>query len=203
MHDSRLAKIESDVRGFVRASNPEMTIRAEYWAKDRSRIALFFIDERFRTLYRRQRFHYLAHLIPKDDYDSMLADKRERSGTTRITLAAGIAALVGPACAVLPYTDYLPPRLSPDLAGVWLLAAHRGHRHWHRRLCVPQGQQGRRNNLRPDQYPRPRLLGIHRRFYLPGWREVSHAEPSPSAPGKRLLIGGSIGRGCFAPVQCD
>jgi len=30
--------------------------------------------------------------------------------------------MVGPACAVLPYTDYLPPRLSPDLLGVWLLA---------------------------------------------------------------------------------
>ena len=40
-----------------------------------------------------------------------------------MTLAAGIAALIGPACAVLPYTDYLPPRLTPDLAGVWLLAA--------------------------------------------------------------------------------
>jgi hypothetical protein len=47
----------------------------------------------------------------------------ERPGTSRITLAAGIAALVGPACAVLPYTDYLPAFLSPDLAGVWLLAA--------------------------------------------------------------------------------
>jgi hypothetical protein len=61
MHDSRLAKIESDIRGFVRASYPDMTIRAEYWAKDPSRIALFFIDERFRTLYRRQRYHYLVH----------------------------------------------------------------------------------------------------------------------------------------------
>jgi hypothetical protein len=48
---------------------------------------------------------------------------KERPGTSRITLAAGIAALVGPACAVLPYTDYLPAFLSPDLAGVWLLAA--------------------------------------------------------------------------------
>jgi hypothetical protein len=48
---------------------------------------------------------------------------KERPGTSRITLAAGIAALVGPACAVLPYTDYLPARLTPDLAGVWLLAA--------------------------------------------------------------------------------
>jgi hypothetical protein len=74
MHDSRLAKIESDIRGFVQASYPDMTIRAEYWAKDPSRIALFFIDERFRTLYRRQRYHYLVHLIPKDYYDSMLAD---------------------------------------------------------------------------------------------------------------------------------
>ena len=48
---------------------------------------------------------------------------KERPGTSPITLAAGIAALVGPACAVLPYTDYLPARLSPDLAGVWVLAA--------------------------------------------------------------------------------
>ena len=39
------------------------------------------------------------------------------------TIAAGIAALVGPVCAVLPYTDYLPPDLQPDLAGVWRLAA--------------------------------------------------------------------------------
>jgi hypothetical protein len=47
----------------------------------------------------------------------------KRPGTTRITVAAGIASLVGPACAVLPYTDYLPAFPIPDLAGVWLLAA--------------------------------------------------------------------------------
>ena len=45
---------------------------------------------------------------------------KERSGTTRIAVAAGIASLVGPACAVLPYTDYLR---STGLAAVWLLAA--------------------------------------------------------------------------------
>jgi hypothetical protein len=43
-----------------------------------------------------------------------------RSETTRFTLAAGIASLVGPACAVLPYTDYLR---STGIAIVWLLAA--------------------------------------------------------------------------------
>ncbi len=39
------------------------------------------------------------------------------------TIAAGIAALVGPAFGVLPYTDYLPASMSGELAGVWLLAA--------------------------------------------------------------------------------
>jgi hypothetical protein len=48
---------------------------------------------------------------------------KERPGTTRITLAAGIASLVCPACAVLPHTDYLPYFPGPDLALVWLLAA--------------------------------------------------------------------------------
>lgn len=74
VHDSLLAKIESDVRGFVRASYPDMVVRAEYWTPDPSRIVLFFIDERFRGLYPRQRYHYLVHLIPKDYYDSFLAD---------------------------------------------------------------------------------------------------------------------------------
>jgi len=69
-----LAKIESDVREFVRASYPDMVVRAEHWKEDPSRIALFFIDERFKGLYARQRYHYLLHLIPKDYYDSFLAD---------------------------------------------------------------------------------------------------------------------------------
>jgi hypothetical protein len=51
-----------------------VVVRAEYWTKDPSRIALFFIDERFRTLYRRQRYHYLVPLIPEGYRDSMLAE---------------------------------------------------------------------------------------------------------------------------------
>jgi hypothetical protein len=74
MLDSRLAKIESDIRGFVRPSYPEMVVRAEHWAQDPSRIALFFVEEKFEGLYRRQRYHYVVNLIPKDYYDSTLAD---------------------------------------------------------------------------------------------------------------------------------
>ncbi|MGA7793699.1 MAG: hypothetical protein WCA19_11725 [Candidatus Acidiferrales bacterium] len=43
--------------------------------------------------------------------------------TTRITWAVLIASLVGPACAVLPYTDDLSVFLSPALAVAWLLVA--------------------------------------------------------------------------------
>lgn len=50
-----------------------------------------------------------------------LAHRNWRPSSAHITIAAAIAALVGPACAVLPYTDYLPDFLK-DLAGVWLLA---------------------------------------------------------------------------------
>ena len=74
MQDSNLARIESDLRGFVRASYPEMTVRAENWKQAPSRIAVFFIEKRFEGLYRRQRYHYLIHLIPKDYFDTVLAD---------------------------------------------------------------------------------------------------------------------------------
>jgi hypothetical protein len=52
-----------------------------------------------------------------------LARTKWRPARTRITISAGIAALVGPACAVLPYTHYLPFFLDSGLTIVWLLAA--------------------------------------------------------------------------------
>lgn len=51
-----------------------------------------------------------------------LARSKWKPARSRITIAAGIAALLGPACAVLPYTDYLPVFLGSGLAVVWLLA---------------------------------------------------------------------------------
>lgn len=74
MDDSRLAKIESEVRAFLQSAYPDMTVRAEYWSADPSRVALFFIDEKLRPLYPRQRYHYIAHQIPKAYYDSNLQD---------------------------------------------------------------------------------------------------------------------------------
>lgn len=74
MQDSQLARIASEITGFVRGSYPEMTVRVENWEQDPSRIAAYFIEKRFEGLYRRQRYHYLLHLIPKDYFDTVLAD---------------------------------------------------------------------------------------------------------------------------------
>ena len=46
-----------------------------------------------------------------------------KPATTRITMAAGITSVIGPTCAVLPYTDYLRVYPISDLALVWVLAA--------------------------------------------------------------------------------
>ncbi len=44
-----------------------------------------------------------------------------KPATTRVTLAAGIASLIGPACGVLPYTNYVVFLPTSSLT-VWLLA---------------------------------------------------------------------------------
>ena len=64
----------------------------------------------------------IAALIGEALFCRWLARLKWRTASTRITVAAGIASLVGPAGAVLPYTDYLPS-FPFSLAIVWLLAA--------------------------------------------------------------------------------
>ena len=64
----------------------------------------------------------IAALIVEVLFCGWLARRKWRPATARMTVAAGIASLVGPVCAALPYPDYLPLFLR-DLAGVWMLAA--------------------------------------------------------------------------------
>jgi hypothetical protein len=79
-------------------------------------------------------------------------------------------------CLCCPSSHGLSPVLSRSGSRARVaVGSHRGHRHWHRHFYVPQGQQGRGYNLRPDQYPRRRLLGIRRRLFLHGWIEMSYA----------------------------
>jgi hypothetical protein len=63
----------------------------------------------------------MAALIFEVLFCRWLATKWKPTSTS-ITIAAGIAALIGPACGLLPYTDYMPLFLK-DLAFVWVTAA--------------------------------------------------------------------------------
>jgi len=67
--------------------------------------------------------------------------KKWRPASTPITIAAGIASLVGPACC--PSLHGLYARLSGFSDGRVAVGGHRGHRHWDRRFCVRHRQQGR------------------------------------------------------------
>jgi hypothetical protein len=64
----------------------------------------------------------IAALIAEVLFCRWLA-RKWRPARTPITIAAGIVCLLGPACAILPYTDYLPAFLDSGLGLVWLLAA--------------------------------------------------------------------------------
>ena len=66
--DTRIATVESEVRGFLRTSYPEMVVRVEYWTHGPSSIALYFIDEKFRGSYPVSGIHRLVDLIPSEYY---------------------------------------------------------------------------------------------------------------------------------------
>jgi hypothetical protein len=68
------ADIAGDLRGFLKASYPDMDVRAEPWPDDPSRLAIYFTDPKFALIYPQQRFHYLSHLIPAAYQETQLKD---------------------------------------------------------------------------------------------------------------------------------
>jgi len=68
-----LKQLESDILEFVRDSYPDMQVRAEAWAEDPAKTALYFIESKFGLIYPAQRYHYLNHLIPADYQEKYLA----------------------------------------------------------------------------------------------------------------------------------
>ncbi|HYM00833.1 MAG TPA: DUF2695 domain-containing protein, partial [Blastocatellia bacterium] len=67
-------QIQADILGFARVSYPQMQVRVEPWAEDATKLALYFVEEKFASLYPAQRYHYLSHLIPQDYLEQHLAD---------------------------------------------------------------------------------------------------------------------------------
>jgi uncharacterized protein DUF2695 len=72
--DVNLPQLEADVRGFVRGAYPNIEVRVEPWTDDPRRLAVYFVEAQFASLYPAQRYHYLRHLIPADFYEQYLVD---------------------------------------------------------------------------------------------------------------------------------
>ena len=69
-----LQQLESDLRGFLRPAYPNIEVRVEPWTDDPTRLAVYFTEAQFASLYPAQRYHYLRNLIPEDYYKRHLAD---------------------------------------------------------------------------------------------------------------------------------
>jgi hypothetical protein len=67
-----LDKVRSDLLGFLRETYPQIVVRVR--RSDSGQVEIQFIEESFRDLYLRQRYHYLMHLIPTKYYEDHLAD---------------------------------------------------------------------------------------------------------------------------------
>ncbi len=59
-------ELEKKLKAFVADSYPNMVITVGNWPEDSSKIAIYFVEEKFSLIYPMQRFHYLNHLIPQE-----------------------------------------------------------------------------------------------------------------------------------------
>ncbi|MCM2371007.1 DUF2695 domain-containing protein [Aporhodopirellula aestuarii] len=65
-------QIVDDLRDFIVPSYPDIEIRVRPWEEDERRLAIYFTDTKFASLYPYQRWHYLTHLIPSEYQEQYL-----------------------------------------------------------------------------------------------------------------------------------
>ena len=68
------SQLEKDIKAFLSEIYPNIEVRVEPWFADRSRMAVYFVEEEFASLYPLQRYHYLKHLIPSDYQEQHMAN---------------------------------------------------------------------------------------------------------------------------------
>ena len=67
-------QLETEIQAFVRRAYPNIEVLVKSWPADPKRVAVYFTETQFASLYPAQRYHYLRHLIPTDYYELHLAD---------------------------------------------------------------------------------------------------------------------------------
>ena len=65
-------EIESELKKLLSKSYPKIAITVKTSAEDPTRRSVYFVEEKFQTLYPVQRYHYLIHAIPKEFYENHL-----------------------------------------------------------------------------------------------------------------------------------
>ena len=68
------AQLKSALLRFTREVYPNIEIEVRPWADDPQRLAIYFVEPKFSVLYPTQRYHYLAHLIPKEFLEEHLSN---------------------------------------------------------------------------------------------------------------------------------
>jgi hypothetical protein len=99
------AKIESELRSFVREAYPAMTVRVERVQPGAEHLAIYFIDASFRDLYPQQRYHKLTSVTPPAYIENQL------SGSEWFELAPGES----PEAPRLPDDDLISS-ITPDVS---------------------------------------------------------------------------------------
>lgn len=75
------AELQDKLYEFIRPSYPDIEIRIK--DTEEGVRCLYFTEEKFQTLYPKQRYHYLVHLVPDEFYEAHLEE------TTWFELAPG------------------------------------------------------------------------------------------------------------------
>ena len=68
------SELEAAIRDHLRSVYPNIAVRVGVYEKNPSRLAVYFVEDKFKDLYPLQRFHYLMHNIPDDFWDKHLSN---------------------------------------------------------------------------------------------------------------------------------
>ena len=67
-------ELEAAIKKYLSSAYPNIQVKIEPWQEDKSRIAVYFTEEKFSFLYPMQRNHYIIHNLPDDFFEKYLSN---------------------------------------------------------------------------------------------------------------------------------
>lgn len=66
--------LETKVKQHLSSAYPNIIVEVKPWEEDKSKLAVYFTEEKFSFLYPMQRYHYLVHSLPDEFFRKYLSD---------------------------------------------------------------------------------------------------------------------------------